>query len=36
MLMRSLETLKLRMERAAQPAQTISDWLRQHPLVAHT
>ena len=36
MLMRSLETLKLRMERAAQPAQTISDWLRQYPLLART
>ncbi|WP_019948645.1 cystathionine gamma-synthase family protein [Hymenobacter aerophilus] len=36
MLMRSLETLKLRMERAAQSAQTIADWLRAHPLVART
>ncbi|TGE23720.1 cystathionine gamma-synthase family protein [Hymenobacter aquaticus] len=36
MLMRSLETLKLRMERAAASAQVIADWLRQHPLVART
>ncbi|MET4108180.1 cystathionine gamma-synthase family protein [Hymenobacter sp. UYP22] len=36
MLMRSLETLKLRMERAATSAQLIADWLRQHPLVART
>ncbi|GAB3744900.1 cystathionine gamma-synthase family protein [Hymenobacter agri] len=36
MLMRSLETLKLRMERAAQSAQLIADWLREHPLVART
>ena len=36
MLMLSLETLKLRMKRAAQSAQTIADWLRQHPLVART
>ncbi|MFD2785541.1 cystathionine gamma-synthase family protein [Hymenobacter rubripertinctus] len=36
MLMRSLETLKLRMERAAQSAQTIADWLRAHPLVERT
>jgi methionine-gamma-lyase len=36
MLMRSLETLKLRMERAASSAQVIADWLRQHPLVART
>ena len=36
MLMRSLETLKLRMERAATSAQTIADWLRAHPLVART
>jgi methionine-gamma-lyase len=36
MLMRSLETLKLRMERAAASAQLIADWLRQHPLVART
>lgn len=36
MLMRSLETLKLRMERAAQSARLIADWLRQHALVART
>ncbi|WP_139920550.1 cystathionine gamma-synthase family protein [Hymenobacter sp. DG01] len=36
MLMRSLETLKLRMERAATSAQVIADWLREHPLVART
>ncbi|GAB3864085.1 cystathionine gamma-synthase family protein [Hymenobacter segetis] len=36
MLMRSLETLKLRMERAAHSAQIIADWLRAHPLVANT
>ncbi|TGE27975.1 cystathionine gamma-synthase family protein [Hymenobacter metallicola] len=36
MLMRSLETLKLRMERAATSAQVIADWLRAHPLVART
>ncbi|AII53217.1 cystathionine gamma-synthase family protein [Hymenobacter sp. APR13] len=36
MLMRSLETLKLRMERAATSAQLIADWLREHPLVART
>ncbi|QIX62314.1 cystathionine gamma-synthase family protein [Hymenobacter sp. BT18] len=36
MLMRSLETLKLRMERAAQSAQVIADWLREHPQVART
>ena len=36
MLMRSLETLKLRMERAAQSAQLIADWLRAHPLVQRT
>ncbi|SET54769.1 cystathionine gamma-synthase family protein [Hymenobacter actinosclerus] len=36
MLMRSLETLKLRMERAAQSAQVIADWLREHPLVERT
>ena len=35
-LMHSFEILKLHMERATQSAQTISDWLRQHPLVAHT
>ena len=36
MLTRNLATLKLRMKRAAQPAQTIADWLRQHSLVART
>jgi len=36
MLMRSLETLKLRMERAATSAQHIADWLRRHPLVERT
>jgi methionine-gamma-lyase len=36
MLMRSLETLKLRMERAAQSAQVIADWLREHPMVTRT
>ena len=36
MLMRSLETLKLRMERAAASAQVIADWLREHPLVERT
>ncbi len=36
MLMRSLETLKLRMERAAASARTIADWLLAHPLVART
>lgn len=36
MLMRSLETLKLRMERAAQSAQVIADWLREHPQVERT
>ena len=36
MLMRSLETLKLRMERAATSAQLIADWLREHPLVQRT
>ncbi len=36
MLMRSLETLKLRMERAAASAQHIADWLRAHPLVQRT
>ena len=36
MLMRSLETLKLRMERAAASAQVIADWLREHPLVQRT
>lgn len=36
MLMRSLETLKLRMERAAASARVIADWLREHPLVART
>ena len=34
--MRNLETLKLRMERAAQSAQTIADWLPQYPLLART
>ncbi|MDO7876165.1 cystathionine gamma-synthase family protein [Hymenobacter sp. ASUV-10] len=36
MLMRSLETLKLRMERAATSAQVVADWLRRHPLVERT
>ena len=36
MLMRSLETLKLRMERAAASAQVVADWLAAHPLVART
>ncbi|KUG09406.1 cystathionine gamma-synthase family protein [Solirubrum puertoriconensis] len=36
MLMRSLETLKLRMERAAQSARVVADWLRQHPQVTRT
>ena len=36
MLMRSLETLKLRMERAAASAHTIADWLQAHPLVRRT
>ncbi|RTQ50821.1 cystathionine gamma-synthase family protein [Hymenobacter gummosus] len=36
MLMRSLETLKLRMERAAASARLIADWLRQHPQVTCT
>ncbi|WP_400192201.1 cystathionine gamma-synthase family protein [Hymenobacter sp. B81] len=36
MLMRSLETLKLRMERAAQSARVIADWLRAHPQVTRT
>ncbi len=36
MLMRSLETLKLRMERAAASAQVVADWLATHPLVART
>ncbi|UYZ57614.1 cystathionine gamma-synthase family protein [Hymenobacter latericus] len=36
MLMRSLETLKLRMERAAQSARTVADWLLQHPQVTRT
>ena len=36
MFVRNLETLKLRMKRAAQSAQTIADWLRQCPLLART
>lgn len=36
MLMRSLETLKLRMERAAQSAAVVADWLREHPLCTRT
>ncbi len=36
MLLRSLETLKLRMERAAQSAAVVADWLRAHPLVTRT
>ncbi|MBC7449119.1 MAG: cystathionine gamma-synthase family protein [Hymenobacteraceae bacterium] len=36
MLMRSLETLKLRMERASQSAAVVADWLREHPLVTRT
>lgn len=36
MFMHSLETLKLRMERAATSAQVIADWLRAHPLVQRT
>jgi methionine-gamma-lyase len=36
MLMRSLETLKLRMERAAESARVVADWLRAHPLVTRT
>ena len=36
MLLRSLETLKLRMERAAQSAAIVADWLREHALVTRT
>lgn len=33
LLMRSLETLSIRMERQAQTAEVVADWLREHPLV---
>jgi methionine-gamma-lyase len=36
MLLRSLETLKLRMERSAQTAAVVADWLLAHELVERT
>lgn len=33
LLLRSLETLKVRMDKQAENAQIVADWLQQHPLV---
>ncbi|KAB2808663.1 cystathionine gamma-synthase family protein [Phaeocystidibacter luteus] len=35
LLLRSLETLSVRMERQAQTAEVVADWLKAHPMVEH-
>ncbi|NVK26945.1 MAG: cystathionine gamma-synthase family protein [Flavobacteriia bacterium] len=35
LLLRSLETLSVRMERQAQTAEVVADWLKEHPMVEH-